>query len=326
VTIRAAVATSAQNARSLCRALEQDRDITVLARIDQSQPQPLPPDTQILVVDLASLGDAGLRLVQTVMGSTPIPVLALCPDDDPDQGVRALARGAVAAVSRDAALEHDGSLLRLRTLLVSGVGVVRRFADSRVPRHTAGPASIVAIGASAGGPAALARLLGALGGIAAPVLVVQHLHQEFMGGFVAWLANQSALPVAEAQDAERVRSAQVYLAPAGRHLRLTSAGTVSLDELPVSLHRPSADELLGSVASAAGTSGVGVILTGMGRDGAAGLLAMRRAGARTFVQDEASCAVFGMPRAALDIGAVDRTTPLDQLAATILGAVRGVTP
>jgi two-component system chemotaxis response regulator CheB len=183
----------------------------------------------------------------------------------------------------------------------------------------------VAIAASTGGPAALAEVLGRLARLPVPVLVVQHLHDAFVASFITWLGGHSALPVSQAMPGQTIRPGQVYVAPAGQHLRLARDRTLLLSESPASVHRPSADVLFTSVAQAAGPSGIGVMLTGMGEDGAAGLLAMRQAGALIVVQDEASCAVFGMPKAALDIGAADRALPLEGIAEVILTATRRVT-
>jgi two-component system chemotaxis response regulator CheB len=180
--------------------------------------------------------------------------------------------------------------------------------------------------ASTGGPAVLVEVLSGVPQLAAPVLLVQHLHDTFVGGFVSWLSGYSPLPVSEATAGQALRPGHVYVAPAGRHLLLRGDGTAALAEAPASVHRPSADVLFASVADAAGPSAVGVLLTGMGADGAAGLLAMRRAGAITVVQDEASCAVFGMPKAALDIGAADRALPpagIAQLIRNAIGRVPG---
>ena len=323
MTLRVALATTPSGEPALRHALEQDGAMVV---------GPGPADADVLVVDLESLGDAGIRIVQDVMDSAPIPVLALCRGDNSRQAAHVLAAGGVDAITRDAALADNGGLLRRRVRLVSGVGVVRHATWPQSPGPTVGQVSVgqspgrqtvVAIAGSTGGPAALATVLGELSGLAAAVLVVQHLHAEFMDRFVAWLGGLSALPVAQAHDAESVHGGRVYVAPAGWHLRLGASGTLSLGDQPAALHRPSADELLDSVAIAAGPAGVGVVLTGMGRDGAIGLLAMRRAGGRTFVQDEASSAVFGMPQAALDVGAVDHTTALTALGPAIRAAAEG---
>jgi two-component system, chemotaxis family, protein-glutamate methylesterase/glutaminase len=152
--------------------------------------------------------------------------------------------------------------------------------------------------------------------------VVQHLHADFTSGLVEWMARAGALPAQTARHGELPQPGQVYIAPGGLHLRLGVNRHLVLSPTPPSMHCPSADELFSSVAEHAGAAGIGVVLTGMGDDGALGLLAMRRAGGRTFGQDEASCAVFGMPQAAERIGALAELLPLDRLAYRIQVAVR----
>jgi two-component system chemotaxis response regulator CheB len=181
---------------------------------------------------------------------------------------------------------------------------------------------VVAMAASTGGPSALATLLAGLAGLPAPVLVVQHLHPEFTGGLLGWMSRVSALPVEMAEHGQVARPSRVYLAPGGVHLRLGASLRLELDAQPVTTHRPSADVLFASVAEHAGAAAVGVLLTGMGEDGARGLLAIHDRGGHTLGQDEESCAVFGMPRAAQRLGAVTDLRPLSQLAAAVRYAVR----
>jgi two-component system chemotaxis response regulator CheB len=203
------------------------------------------------------------------------------------------------------------------------VPVVSRRSRSREraprPRHGS---SVVGVAASTGGPAALVALLRALSGIPAPVLVVQHIHPSFAAGLATWLADAVTLPVALAADGEVAQPGRIYVAPGGTHLRLGPRMRLGLDPEPKGVHRPSADVLLTSIAEQAGAAGVGAVLTGMGDDGARGLLAMRRAGARTFAQDRDSSTVFGMPAAAERLGAAQRMLPPEGLATAIARAVR----
>jgi two-component system chemotaxis response regulator CheB len=324
--MRAAIACAADMVEPLRRALQHDGDINVTTRITAAPPGRTTLPADILVVDVASLGESGLELVRVIMQLAPLPVLVLCPGDgdhDTPSASQALRDGAVDAIAQSSGLDADGRLLRERAHLVRGVGVVRR-GDTRPPTPAL-PATgrgVVAVAASTGGPPALATLLSQLAGLSMPLLLIQHLNLEFMADFVGWLGGLSALPVDEATHGQSIHAGRVYVAPANRHLRLQASGHLELSDRPDGVHRPSADELFLSVAANAGRESVGVVLTGMGRDGAAGLLAMRRAGAITIVQDEATSAVFGMPQAALEVGAADRADPLDTIAATILAAVR----
>jgi two-component system chemotaxis response regulator CheB len=156
------------------------------------------------------------------------------------------------------------------------------------------------------------------------VLVVQHLHADFTQGLVEWMSRVSALPVETAAHDAVARAGRVYFAPGGAHLRYAATGRLELATKPVTLHRPSADELFDSVAKHSGPAGIGILLTGMGDDGARGLLSMRQRGGHTYAQDQASSAVFGMPNAAARLGAVTSLLPLSKLAAAIQRAVREV--
>jgi two-component system chemotaxis response regulator CheB len=180
---------------------------------------------------------------------------------------------------------------------------------------------IVGIAASAGGPAALAAILADIAGVRAPLLIVQHLHHRFLNEFVAWMTRISVLPVDLAVDGARLHSGHVYLAAPGLHLKLGHGRTAILDADPPSIHRPSADEMFFSIARYAGADGIGVVLTGMGDDGAAGLRILRLAGGTTLVQDMGSSAVHGMPSAVERMGAAERQVPLARIGAAIRSAV-----
>jgi two-component system chemotaxis response regulator CheB len=165
-------------------------------------------------------------------------------------------------------------------------------------------------------------VLAGLAGLDASVLVVQHLHPDFVAGLVSWMARVSPLPVELARDGERLRPGVTYIAPGDTHLRIGPDDGIVLDPEPAALHRPSVDVLFSSLAERANGSNVGVLLTGMGDDGAAGLLALRRRGDVTIAQDEESSVVFGMPRAAQRLGAAQHVVPLDQVAPAIMRALR----
>jgi two-component system chemotaxis response regulator CheB len=181
---------------------------------------------------------------------------------------------------------------------------------------------VVGVAASAGGPAALAAILPSVAGLAAPMLIVQHLDSRFVDDFRDWMARVSPLPVEIPENGMVLRPGVVYIATPGLHLKLGTGRKAVLDTTPVSVHCPSADELFLSMAVHAGRQGVGVVLTGMGDDGAVGLQALRHAGGTTVVQDRESSAVYGMPSAAGRLDAADRVLPLDRIAAAIHQAVK----
>lgn len=181
---------------------------------------------------------------------------------------------------------------------------------------------IVAIGASTGGTEALRILLEELPADCAPIVVVQHMPENFTAAFARRLDGLCAVSVKEARNGDRMLRGHVLLAPGNKHTLLTRSGAnyaVEVRDGPlVSRHRPSVDVLFRSVARVAGQNGIGVIMTGMGDDGARGLKEMRDAGARTLGQDEASCVVYGMPKEAMKAGGVERELPLHQLTSAIL--------
>jgi two-component system chemotaxis response regulator CheB len=176
---------------------------------------------------------------------------------------------------------------------------------------------VVAVGASTGGPDALLQLLEVLPTDAPATVIVQHMPEVFTGALARRLDAHCEIEVREASDGDEVVPGRALIAPGDRHMMLVRSGaryTVSVMEGPrVNRHRPSVDVLFHSVARAAGRVAIGVLLTGMGEDGAAGLLEMKRAGAFTLAQDEETCAVFGMPMQAIERGAVDEIVPIDQV-------------
>jgi two-component system, chemotaxis family, protein-glutamate methylesterase/glutaminase len=287
----------------------------------------LRPD--VVTMDLGLPGGGGLGAIERIMADVPTPILVLSArvtGSGSAAAVESLLAGAVEALPKpdrwDAEAVHR---LRCRVRLLSQVTVV---AHPRGRRWPAAPdpdlAPLVAVAASTGGPAALAEILPRLEGLPAPVLVVQHLHPQLVDGFLRWMQRVARLPVVMAAHGDHPQPGVVYVAPTGAHLKLASGRRLVLDATPERLHRPSADELFASVAAGAGRSSVGVLLTGMGDDGAAGLLALRERGAATIAQDERSSVVFGMPRAALQLGAVAELLDLGRIPAAVRAAVARV--
>jgi len=290
----------------------------------------------VIILDLHLPAGDSQHAIEQIMAHTPTPILILSgriDDRHSPSAVEALVGGALDALPRPTRWTPElGDELRRAVHQISKVPVIRhprggmtKNAGQRATTRS-GQQPVVAIGASTGGPSALATLLSGMAGVQAAVLVVQHLHPDFTAGLVEWMARVSPLPVETATDRQLARAGRIYFAPGGRHLRYTANNRLELATAPVTVHRPSADELFRSVAEQAGPAAVGVLLTGMGDDGAKGLLAIRRRGGHTFAQDEESSAVFGMPKAADRLGAVTELLPLDKLAAAIRRAVREVQP
>ncbi len=183
-------------------------------------------------------------------------------------------------------------------------------------------ARIIFVGASTGGTEAVKQFLQGFPADCPPILVVQHMPEAFTGSFAARLNGFCQPGVIEAKGGEGVAAGTVYIAPGHSHLKIRRQGAGYATELsslpPVNRHRPSVDVLFDAAAAVVGRNAIGVILTGMGKDGAQGLLRMRQAGARTLGQDEASCVVYGMPREAALIGAVEEVAGIAQLAGRVL--------
>jgi two-component system, chemotaxis family, protein-glutamate methylesterase/glutaminase len=289
----------------------------------------LAPD--LVTMNLEPSRDRGLRLIAEIMHSHPVPILVL------SEGARrgsaeaadALAAGAVDALPKSQLRLDDATgpaavALRHRLRRLARAGV--EGGNATRPQARPGPpdkhASVVAICASTGGPRALEVVLGGLpSDFPLPVLVVQHISAGFMDGLLRWLGPRLRLPVGVADDGQEVRSG-IWFPPDDAHLLLRQSMRVELDrETVIGQHRPSGDLLLQSVADAAGGGAVGVVLTGMGKDGAAGAAAILAAGGKVIAQDEQTSVVYGMPRAAAGAGA-SAVLPLEAIA----GALQALAP
>ena len=197
--------------------------------------------------------------------------------------------------------------------------------SAHAPRAVASGGKIVFVGASTGGTEAVKHFLLGMPLDCPPILIVQHMPETFTASFAARLNTISRPKVVEAKGGEVLESGTVYVAPGHSHMTIRRSASGYLTELqktpPVNRHRPSVDVLFDSAAEIVGRNALGVILTGMGKDGANGLLRMRKAGARTFGQNEASCVVYGMPREAAMIGAVEEVAGIDELPRRVLVAL-----
>lgn len=293
------------------------------------------PDVLTLDVEMPRMD--GLDFLERLMRLRPMPVVMVSSltERGSEVTLRALELGAVDFVTKPKLGLRDG-LMEYSDLIADKI---RAAAASR-PRQlqvqparprmlTARPFSttekLVMIGASTGGTEAIRQVLEPLPPNSPAIMITQHMPAGFTRSFVQRLDNLCAVQVHEAEDGQRVLPGHVYLAPGGvAHMRLARSGAnyvVQLDySEPVNRHRPSVDVLFHSAAEVAGRNAVGVLLTGMGKDGAQGMLAMKQAGAITFAQDEASCVVFGMPREALHIGAADEAVPLSEISERILAS------
>ncbi len=294
----------------------------------------LNPDVITLDVEMPNMN--GIEFLEKIMRLRPTPVIMISTltQAGADTTIEALALGAVDCVGKPgpgvtAAEAFAGLTDKVKAAARSRL---RPLGDQPRPSQTSGAAgpfrpngNVCAIGSSTGGVEALLQVISGFPANCPPTVITQHMPATFTKSFAKRLDNASAAHVTEVEDGAVLETGRVFLAPGGeRHLTVEKRGGVMrarlVDSGPVNGHCPSVDVLFDSVVKAVGGKSVGAILTGMGRDGARGLLAMREAGGRTFGQDEATCVVYGMPRAAFELGAVERQYPITRIGAHLLAA------
>ncbi|MCC6455551.1 MAG: chemotaxis-specific protein-glutamate methyltransferase CheB [Caldilineaceae bacterium] len=300
----------------------------------------LQPDVITMDIDMPKLD--GFEATRQIMETAPRPIVIVTGSWDPKEVVtsfRAMEAGAVAVVAKPAGIGHPDHAAQAQKLIqavktMAEVRVVRRWARPHSAAHATEEATasfvepkrrissikLVAIGASTGGPMALRSLLAALPRpFAAPVVVVQHMAAGFIAGFVEWLAQTTGLPIHVATDGENLLPGHVYVAPDGFQMKMKSWGKIALTQDPAEHGlSPSVSYLFRSVAEVYGSSAAGVLLTGMGRDGAAELKRMRDRGAMTFVQDKESSAIHGMPGEAIRLEAATYVLAPERIASALV--------
>jgi two-component system chemotaxis response regulator CheB len=284
----------------------------------------------------------GFEATRRIMTECPTPIVVVSASVE-SSGLaipfNAIKAGALEVIEKPPGFDHANfetirEQLVTTVKLMAEVKVIRRHgaraavAPPRVPRvlpRHQRPCALIAIGASTGGPAALNVLFKSLPReFPVPVVVVQHISSGFAEALVHWLQSESQLPMRMVKGEQHIRPGEVYFAPDDQHLVFVSRGVLGLSREPTVSHvRPSATVLFKSAARFYGAEVAGVLLTGMGDDGAAGLKAIRDKGGLTVVQDEATSVVYGMSKAAVELGAVEHILPLEQIADTLLGLVRG---
>jgi two-component system, chemotaxis family, protein-glutamate methylesterase/glutaminase len=318
----------------MTQVLSTDREIAVVGTapdpfIGRDRIVELQPDVLLLDVEMPRMD--GITFLSKLMQYRPMPVIIVS-SITPAGSERALS--ALRAGAFDVVPKPRGSytLDEMGPLLIEKIKAARKAhvpnALRHVPQEPVAQLStadmthrVVAIGASTGGTRALEEIVLALPVNIPGTLVVQHMPADFTRAFAARLNGLTRLEIKEAEHGDVLSPGKVMIAPGNRHLELRRSGarfTAHLhDQPPVGRHRPSVDVLFQSVAEHAGRNALGMLLTGMGEDGARGLLEMRNSGAATVAQDEATCVVFGMPKAAIDLDAAQRVLPLEQMAQTI---------
>jgi two-component system chemotaxis response regulator CheB len=305
------------------------------------------PDVIVLDVEMPRMD--GITFLRKIMAERPTPVVicSTLTEKGAQTSMDALAAGAVAIITKPRLdlkqFLHDSADELVSAVRAAAGANVRRLASRAAApppqptvKHNADvilpPAEgravlqtterVVALGTSTGGTQALEEVLTALPRVCPGIVIVQHMPEKFTAAFAARLDSVCQISVKEAANNDRVVPGRALIAPGGKHMLLRRTGAYYFVEVVdgplVNRHRPSVDVLFRSVARCAGANALGVIMTGMGDDGAAGLLEMLKAGARTLAQDEASCVVYGMPKEAVKRGGVEKTLPLGQIYREIL--------
>jgi two-component system chemotaxis response regulator CheB len=331
--------------QTLMHLLQGDPDIELMG----SAPNPLiagpvirknRPD--VLLLDIEMPGMDGLTFLRQVMDESPIPtvICSTLTTDGSRMALEALAAGAVAVVAKPRLglkqFLEDSRRDLLQTLKTAARS--RPRAGMSAPRTAAGAAAAaprppiaglhalsvnkpVVIGSSTGGTQALELVLTALPGDSPGIAIVQHMPEKFTAMYAQRLDGICEMNIREAKDGDRLERGVVLIAPGGKHMQLRKAGgqyfAVVADGPPVNRHKPSVDVLFKSAAECAGKDLLALILTGMGDDGARGMKLLHDKGARTIAQNEETCVVFGMPKEAIKLGAVDEVLPLGQMSAAI---------
>lgn len=329
----------------LTELLSQDPDIHVIGAAQdpyfaREKIKALNPDVLTLDVEMPRMD--GLTFLEKLMAGHPMPVVMVSSltEHGCRTTLRALELGAVDFITKPKIDLKEGMEIVAQDLIAK----IKAAAQSKVTRTVIGskgasPApvqilgsamikttdTIIAIGASTGGTEALRQVLEVLPSNTPPIIVTQHMPERFTKTFADRLNSLCRISVKEAEDGDSVLPGHALIAPGNFHMTLARSGaryTVRLNQdAPVNRHRPSVDVMFDSVAKFAGGNSIGVILTGMGGDGAKALLEMKQGGAFTIAQDEASCVVFGMPKEAIKLGAVDKILPLTEIPAALLSRV-----
>lgn len=332
--------------------LEQEPDICVQGAVSDpifamQRMSKAWPDVILLDIEMPRMD--GITFLRKIMAERPTPVV-ICSSltrKGTETAIHALAAGAVAVVAKP---ERSGGAIGWDDAFVELVQAVRAAGDVQFRQSRPEPAAnsgnsrpapdellkpskpaaaatrqdraLIAIGASTGGTQALHHLLGELDPSCPGIVIVQHMPEKFTASFAERLNECSELEVREARNGDRVREGLALIAPGGRHMTVVPDGRYFqvrvFDGPAVNRHRPSVDVLFRSVAQHVGKRAIGLIMTGMGSDGATGLMEMRTRGAYTLAQDESTCVVYGMPKEAVKRGAVDASVPLPRIAAAIL--------
>lgn len=333
--IKVLIVDDSQVARDLLKhIIERDPELRVIGTCSNGQEAMdwvNENDVDVITMDVVMPKMNGFEVTRKIMETKPIPIViitSLYNPKDAVQGFRAMESGALSILEKpggnlDYHYEKKAKEIVDTIKTIHGVKLIKRTTSEKfkqpheLPEKEVEFAEVieaVAIGASLGGPAALMSLLSQLNpGFPVPIFIVQHIVPGFTKGLVSWLKEYSKIPIAQAQDGEIAKPGYCYVAPDLCHMEVKRGNVISLDFSKEDGLQPSVSRLFKSMAETYGSRCIGVILTGMGKDGAQELLLMKEKGAYTIAQDEKSCVMFGMPAEAIKLGGARRIMPLDQI-------------
>jgi two-component system chemotaxis response regulator CheB len=325
----------------LVHLLSQDPALLVVGTVQNGleaveQAEQLRPDVILMDVHMPVMN--GYEATRQIMERVPTPIVMVSSSMSRDEvavSFEALKAGALTVLDKPGGVGHPDSAktasqLREAVRLMAGVKVIRRWqrrarsaAPPTLPARVNSNVQLIALGASTGGPTVIAEILGGLpGNLSVPILAVQHIAPGFAAGLAEWVGRGTALRVKLAESGETAQPGTVYLAPHGSQMGITKGKRIHLTDGPAeNSFCPSVSHLFQSVAESFGQSAVGILLTGMGQDGAAGLLTLKQAGGMTIVQDEETSVIFGMPGEAVRLGAAQFVLSPRQISGLLRGLI-----
>ena len=288
----------------------------------------LKPDIVTMDIEMPVMN--GIEAIEHIMAANAVPILVVTTQSDAHTAYNAVAKGALDLVPKpDVNLASAHEFIR-KVKLLAQIKVITHIGGKRALKEPQGPLSalsmdkntdrIVAIASSTGGPHALSTILSCLPEkFPCPIVIAQHMSDGFVKSLAVWLSKLSKLRLSVAEHGKPLEAGVVYLAPSEHHMEVNSAKRISLTaQSPKDIYHPSCDVLLSSVARAYRHKGIGVILTGMGNDGAAGMKAIQKAGGITIAQNEASSVIFGMNKVAIEEGGIGRVLAIEEIALEVV--------
>lgn len=336
--IRVLIADDSSLARSLLRGfLENESDMDVIGEAANGREavdlaRSLKPD--LITMDIEMPVMSGIAAIEEIMFSKAVPILVVSSVADARNALDAVGRGALEVVNKPDFSPEEAANFVAKVRMLAGVSVVTRMrprlsAASKpvvtaitpaaiIPAHSSSTeyARVFAIACSTGGPQALTQILPALpANFPCPIVIAQHISDGFAGGLVDWMGRLCKLPVRLAAEGDLLQAGVVHISPSEAHCSVTPARRITfVERVPQDIYHPSCDMLLSSVANVFGQQAIGIILTGMGRDGAKGIARIRAMGGQTIGQDEASSIIYGMNRVAIEGGDVQQVLPVGAIA------------